>query len=100
MRSSVHGSKPETSFLSETCWAKRTLRLVHVVPCALSSQDIFDFLLLHVLALEVALVDYEVVRAGEAFEAVLADVVFGGRIARRDFGDAQHVAACWADCRH
>jgi hypothetical protein len=33
-----------------------------------------------------------------AFETVVADDVFGGGVAGRDFGDAQHVAAGWADC--
>jgi hypothetical protein len=79
------------------CSAKLTLRLVHIVPCALAAQNIFDFLLLHVLSLKVALVDYEVVRAGEAFEAILANIFLGCWIAGWYFGDAQHIAACWTD---
>ena len=74
-----------------------TFGLVDIIPRALSSQDIFDFLLLHILAFVVALVDDKVVGAGEALEAVLADKVLGGRVTGRDSRDAQHVAACWAD---
>lgn len=74
--------------------------LVDIIPRALSSQDIFDFLLLHILAFVVALVDDKVVGAGEALEAVLADKVLGGRVTGRDSRDAQHVAACWAEEQH
>jgi hypothetical protein len=76
---------------------ERTLSLVDIIPCAFASQNILDFLLLHILALKVALVDDEMIRAGEAFEAVLANIFLSRRIARWDFGDAQHIAACWAD---
>lgn len=72
--------------------------LVDILPRILAAQNILDFLLLHILALKVALVDDEVVRAGQAFEAVLADVFFGGWVAGWDFGDAEHVAAVGADC--
>jgi hypothetical protein len=78
-------------------WTKRTLRLVDIVPCAFPAQNVLDLLLLHVLALKVALVDDEVVGAGQALEAVLADRVFGRGVAGGHFGDAQHVAAGWAD---
>ena len=71
--------------------------LVHIVPCAFASKDVFDFLLLHVLAFEVALVDHKVVGTGEAFEAVLTNIFLGRRITGWYFGDAQHVTACWAD---
>jgi hypothetical protein len=77
---------------------KLTLSLVHVVPGALAAQNVLDFLLLQVLALVVALVDDEVVRAGEAFEAVLAYVLLDCRVSWRYAADAQHVAAGWADC--
>lgn len=76
------------------------LSLVDIVPCALSTQDVLDFLLLHVLALVVALVDDELVRTGETFEAVLTDVIFRCGITGRDSGNAQHVAACGAEEQH
>lgn len=47
--------------------------LVNVGPCVLAAEDIFDFLLLHVLSLVVSLVDDEVVGTSEALEAVLTD---------------------------
>jgi hypothetical protein len=75
-----------------------TLSLVHVVPGALAAQNVLDFLLLQVLALVVALVDDEVVRAGEALEAVLAYVLLDCGVPWRHAADAQHVAAGWADC--
>ena len=81
------------------CAAQPTFRFIHIIPGTLSSQNIFNFLLLHVLALVVALVDDKVVGAGQAFEAVLADKIFGRRVAGWYCGDAQHVAACWADWR-
>jgi hypothetical protein len=96
--SNLFGNTPFCRFFIGACEVKHTLRLVYIIPRAFASQDVFDFLLLHVLALKVALVDNKVVRAGEAFKAVLANIIFGGRIAWWDFGDAQHVAACWADC--
>ena len=77
---------------------KPTLGLVHVIPGALATQDVFDFLLLQVLALVVALVDDEVVRAGEALEAILAYVLLDCRVPWRHAADAQHVAAGRADC--
>jgi hypothetical protein len=77
---------------------KPTLGLVHVVPGALAAQNVLDFLLLQVLALVVALVDDEVVRAGEALEAVLAYVLLDCGVSWRYAADAQHVAAGWADC--
>ena len=76
----------------------RTFGLVDVCPGVLSSDDILDFLLLEIFALEVAFVDDEVVGAREAHETVLSDKVLSRRVAGRDLGDAQHVAACWADC--
>ena len=76
---------------------QRTFRLVNIVPRALPAQNVLDFLLLQVLALVVALVDDELVGAGQAFEAVLADVLLDCGIAGGYATDAQHVAACWAD---
>jgi hypothetical protein len=95
-----HKGWTETAFhlvFFEIYSAKRTQRLVHIVPCALAAQNIFDFLLLHVLSLKVALVDDEMVGAGETLEAVLANIFLGSRIAGWYFGDAQHVAARWTD---
>ncbi len=76
---------------------RHTFRLVYVIPCALATHDVFDLLLLQILSLVVALVDNEVIGAGKAFETVLADRVFGCRITGRYFGDAKHIAACWAN---
>jgi hypothetical protein len=42
---------------------KPTFRLIHIIPRALAAQNVLDLLLLQVLALVVALVDDEVVRA-------------------------------------
>lgn len=75
----------------------RTFCLVYVIPGTLSTQDVFDFLLLQILALVVTFVDYKVVGTSKAFETVLADRVFGCRVTGGYFGHAKHVAACWAD---
>lgn len=70
---------------------------VYVIPGTLSTQNVFDFLLLQILALVVTFVNYKVVGTSKAFETVLADRVFGCRVTGGYFGHAKHVAACWAD---
>ena len=76
---------------------RRTFCLVYVIPGTLSTQNVFDFLLLQILALVVALIDHELIWASQALEAVLADVGLGSWIAGCDARDAQHVAACGAE---
>jgi len=76
------------------------LGLVDIVPSALAAEDILDLFLLQILALVVTLGDDEVVGAGEAFKAILADIGLSGGVAGGHGGDAQHVAACRAEEQH
>lgn len=75
----------------------RTICLIHIVPSTLSTKDILNLLLLHRFALKVPLIEYILVGAGQALEAIQADVLLGGGVAGRHFGDAQHITAGGAD---
>ena len=102
---SLHHQSPSSSAVTQAQspqynsvrGSKRTLRLIDIIPRALAAQDVFDFLLLQILALVVALIDHELIWASQALEAVLADVGLGSWIAGCDARDAQHVAACGAE---
>lgn len=47
-----------------------TFSLVHVLPAVGATEDVFDLLALHKLALKVALVEHHLVGTCTAFEAV------------------------------
>lgn len=61
-----------------------TLSLVHICPSFGSAQDVVDFLALHFLALEISLIDQELVRTSPALQPVLSRGVFIGRRAARN----------------
>lgn len=78
--------------------AAHTIRLIDVVPCALSSESVIRLLRGYDLPLVELFLEDKLIRACEAFETRAAFDGGGGGVAGRDFGDTQHVVAVRADC--
>lgn len=76
---------------------KYTSGLVHIIPSAFSTKNIFDLLPFYGPAFEVSFVDNELIGTSIAFEAIVADLLLYGWVSRWHLTYPEDIAAGWTD---